>query len=80
MQTGHGMTEVYVSLVCDRHGDPEPEVFTSKDLALADARARFEAIVKPELIDETDLTLDGCLLILTYEEGDFAMVFKRELR
>lgn len=74
------MTTVYVAMICDRHTDPEPSVFTTPEAAIGYARAEVQDYARhPESIEEHEPP-DGWLYYATWSnEGDSAWVLEREL-
>jgi hypothetical protein len=61
---------IYVAMVCDRHTDPHPYVFSSAELAVGFAKATAHKLAKrPE--DVVEETVDGWLYCANYSvEGD----------
>lgn len=70
---------LYVAMICDRHTDPEPFVFTTPELAIDYARtAMAEYARDPADIEEQPI--DGWLYHATYSvEGDSVWVVEKEL-
>ena len=74
------MTKIYVAMICDRHADPEPYVFTNLDAAIAYARREAEegARVPENIVEETIPTWH---YFARYSpEGDAVWVVEKELR
>lgn len=73
---------LYVAMICDRHTDPEPYVFTTKEAAIAYARAEALGLVHedhPEDFDESEMP-EGWLYHATYSgEGDSVWVIEKKL-
>jgi hypothetical protein len=74
------MTTVYVAMICDRHADPEPYVFTDAETAIAYAkREATEGARTPENIVEEPI--QGWLYYARYSpEGDSVWVVEKHLR
>lgn len=68
---------VYVAMICDRHTDPEPYVFTTAQAAIDYARVEAEANAhRPEYVEES--AVDGWLYHATYSvEGDSVWVLEK---
>lgn len=74
------MTTVYVAMICDRHADPEPYVFTNPDAAIAFAKREAEegARVLDNIVEEP---IQGWLYHARYSpEGDAVWVVEKHLR
>jgi hypothetical protein len=72
--------KVYVAMICDRHSDPTPEVFTSAGAAIDYARtwARDHAH-RPDDFEEPPLP-DGWLYYAEYSpESDAVWVVEKDL-
>lgn len=74
-----GPLTVYVAMICDRHTDPEPYVFTTAEAAIDYARSCAVACARePEDVEES--AIDGWLYHATYsEEGDSVWVIAKTL-
>jgi len=71
--------DIYVTLCCDRHADPEVFVFLDRDDAIAQARL-FAAKYARHPSDIEEEQLDGWEYYTQYsEEGDYARVTKEIL-
>jgi hypothetical protein len=66
--------KVYVVMVCDRHDDPDPVLFTDERSALDEARAAAQ-----DLGCAVQTTPDGWLFLATHVEGDSVWVVEKEL-
>jgi hypothetical protein len=72
-------TTVYVAMICDRHTDPEPFVFTTADAAIEYAKTAMAEYAHPDAEIE-ELEIDGWLYHATYSiEGDSVWVVEKEL-
>jgi hypothetical protein len=70
---------VYVVMMADRHADPEPEVFTDRDAAVAYARKFAEDSGRE--VEEHDPPPGGWLYYATYSpESDSVWVVAKTLR
>lgn len=70
--------KVYVAMVCDRHADPKPYVFTTAEAAVEFARETAqEYATDPDDIKEE--TIDGWLYYARYSvEDDAVWVVEKE--
>lgn len=66
--------QVYVVMVCDRHDDPDPVLFTDEESALAEARSAAQ-----DLGCAVQETPAGWLFLALHEEGDSVWVVEKEL-
>lgn len=79
------MTDVWISLLEDRHVDADPRPFSTEEAAVAYARsaARDCALDPGDVTDEPlsdAMVRDGWVLYLSYgTEGDSVRVMRREL-
>jgi hypothetical protein len=73
------VTTVYVAMICDRHTDPEPHVFSTADAAINYARSQAHANAHdPADVEESDIA--GWLYYATYSgEGDSVWVVGKEI-
>ena len=73
------MSTVYVAMICDRHADPEPYVFSSGAAAIEYARKKaHDGAHKPEDVEETPIP--GWLYYAAYSsEGDAVWVVEKEV-
>lgn len=71
--------KVYVAMICDRHADPEPYVFSTPEAAIEYARSEaHEYAHSAEDVEES--AIDGWLYHATYSgEGDSVWVVEKEL-
>lgn len=73
--------KIYIAMVCDRHTDPEPEVFATPDSAIAWARAEAGNLAAGHpgcTVEEGQV--DGWLYYATYcVEGDSVWVIEKTL-
>lgn len=71
--------KVYVAMVCDRHADPEPEVFSTAEAAIAYVREYVNEYARyPEDVEEDPV--EGWLFYIRWsEEGDRAWVVEKEV-
>lgn len=72
--SGGQVSELWLSVVRDRHTDPEYRAFASVERAVEWTRQRFaELVLHPDAIEEDEI--DGWALALSYgEDGDAAEV------
>ena len=72
--------KLYVAMICDRHADPEPFVFSTAEAAMAYARALAEeGAHNPADLDEPEVP-DGWLYYATYSgEDDSVWVLEKTL-
>jgi hypothetical protein len=72
--------KIYVAMICDRHSDPEPYLFTTAQAAIDFARDQaLDNALDAEDFDESE-TPDGWLYYASYsEEGDNVWVLEKEI-
>jgi hypothetical protein len=70
---------VYVAMICDRHADPEPFVFSAAEAAIAYAREQARTSARgPGDVLESEI--EGWLYHASYSnEGDSVWVIEREI-
>ena len=71
---------LYVAMICDRHTDPEPYLFSTAESAIAYARDTARAYARrPDDYEEQDPP-EGWLFYATYSvEGDSVWVLEKEV-
>jgi hypothetical protein len=74
-------TTVYVAMICDRHADPEPYVFTTQEMAITYAATCVSEYARhPEDIEDHVPPPDGWLYYTTYSpEGDAVWVLAKQI-
>lgn len=72
--------KIYVAMICDRHTDPEPEVFSTPEAAIEYARTQAQEGARYEDAFQEEETPDGWLYYAIYSmEGDSVWVIEKEL-
>jgi hypothetical protein len=71
--------KIFVAMICDRHAEPEPYLFSTVEAATAYARAEAEANAR-DVADIKEESIKGWLYHAMYSvEGDSVWVLEKDL-